>query len=164
MLAIENAGLPAFQRFGGNTAYVEGWALYTESLGPKLGLFTDPYQLYGHYNDEMLRAMRLVVDTGIHALGWGRDQAIDYMLANSAMSRTDATAEVERYIAIPGQALSYKLGQLAISRLRAEAEKALGKDFDPREFHSQVLDSGALPLSVLEDKIRGWLTARAGKR
>ena len=112
MLAIENAALPPFQRFGGNTAYVEGWALYTESLGPTFGLFTDPYQLYGHYNDEMLRAMRLVVDTGIHALGWGRDQAIAYMLDNSAMSRTDATAEVERYIAIPGQALAYKLGQL----------------------------------------------------
>lgn len=164
MLAIENAALPAFQRFGGNTAYAEGWALYAESLGPKLGLFTDPYQLYGHYNDEMLRAMRLVVDTGIHALSWGRDQAIAYMLENSAMSRTDATAEVERYIAMPAQALAYKLGQLAISRLRAEAEKTLGAQFDPREFHSQVLDSGALPLSVLEDKIRAWLTARVGKR
>jgi uncharacterized protein (DUF885 family) len=161
MLAIEDAHLPAFQRFGGNTAYVEGWALYTESLGPKFGLFTDPYQLYGHYNDELLRAMRLVVDTGIHALGWSRDQAIDYMLGNSAMSRADATAEVERYIAIPGQALSYKLGQLTISRLRADAEQALGKDFDPREFHSQVLDSGALPLSVLEDKIHDWLTRKA---
>lgn len=161
MLAIENAALPAFQRFGGNTAYAEGWALYAESLGPKLGQFTDPYQLYGHYNDEMLRAMRLVVDTGIHALGWGRDQAIAYMLENSAMSRTDATAEVERYIAMPAQALAYKLGQLAISRLRAEAEKTLGAQFDPREFHSQVLDSGALPLSVLEDKIRAWLAAKA---
>ena len=163
MLAIENAALPAFQRFGGNTAYVEGWALYTESLGPKLGLFTDPYQLYGHYNDEMLRAMRLVVDTGIHALGWGRDQAIAYMLDNSAMSLTDATAEVERYIAIPSQALAYKLGQLTISRLRADAERALGEAFDPREFHSQVLDSGALPLSVLEAKIRDWLAARAAR-
>ncbi|MCP5327121.1 MAG: DUF885 domain-containing protein [Sinobacteraceae bacterium] len=156
MLAIENAALPPFQRFGGNTAYVEGWALYTESLGATFGLFTDPYQLYGHYNDEMLRAMRLVVDTGIHALGWSRDQAIAYMLDNSAMSRTDATAEVERYIAMPAQALAYKLGQLTISRLRSEAEQALGARFDPREFHSQVLDSGALPLSVLEDKIHDW--------
>ena len=166
MLAVEDARLPAFQRFGGNTAYVEGWALYTETLGDKLGLFTDPYQLYGHYNDEMLRAMRLVVDTGIHALGWSRDQSIDYMLANSAMSKTDATAEVERYIAIPGQALAYKLGQLTISRLRADAEQALGKDFDPREFHAQVLDSGALPLSVLEDKIHAWLAdrTRGGQR
>jgi uncharacterized protein (DUF885 family) len=114
----------------------------------------------------MLRAMRLVVDTGIHALGWSRDQSIDYMLANSAMSKTDATAEVERYIAIPGQALAYKLGQLTISRLREDAEQALGKDFDPREFHAQVLDSGALPLSVLEDKIHAWLAdrTRGGQR
>ncbi|MCU0759824.1 MAG: DUF885 domain-containing protein [Steroidobacteraceae bacterium] len=160
MLSVENAALPPFQRFDGNTAYVEGWALYAEQLGPRLGLFTDPYQLYGHYNDELIRAMRLVVDTGIHALGWSRDQSIDYMLENSAMSRTDATAEVERYIAIPAQALAYKLGQLTISRLRAESEQALGEDFDPREFHSQVLDSGALPLSVLEDKIHAWLAAR----
>jgi uncharacterized protein (DUF885 family) len=160
MLSVENAALPPFQRFGGNTAYVEGWALYAEQLGPRFDLFTDPYQLYGHYNDELLRAMRLVVDTGIHALGWGRDQSIDYMLGNSAMSRTDATAEVERYIAIPAQALAYKLGQLTISRLREESEKALGRSFDPREFHSQVLDSGALPLSVLEDKIHAWLAAR----
>lgn len=161
MLAIENAALPPFQRFGGNTAYVEGWALYTESLGPTFGLFTDPYQLYGHYNDEMLRAMRLVVDTGIHALGWSREQAIAYMLDNSAMSRTDATAEVERYIAIPGQALAYKLGQLTIRRLRTAAEQALGPKFDPREFHSQVLDSGALPLEVLERKIRDWIAAQS---
>ena len=168
MLAIENAALPPFQRFGGNTAYVEGWALYTESLGPTFGLFTDPYQLYGHYNDEMLRAMRLVVDTGIHALGWSRDRAIAYMLDNSAMSRTDATAEVERYIAIPGQALAYKLGQLTIRRLRTEAEKALGPKFDPREFHGQVLDSGALPLAVLERKIHDWMpgvrSRRGGRR
>ncbi len=159
MLAYENAALPASQRFGGNTGYVEGWALYAESLGPGFGLFADPYQLYGHYNDEMLRAMRLVVDTGIHALGWSRDRAIDYMLENSAMSRTDATAEVERYIAIPGQALAYKLGQLTIRRLRTEAEAALGPRFDPREFHGQVLDSGALPLAVLERKIRDWIAA-----
>jgi uncharacterized protein (DUF885 family) len=159
MLAIENAALPPFQRFGGNTAYVEGWALYAESLGPTFGLFTDPYQLYGHYNDEMLRAMRLVVDTGIHALDWSRDQAIAYMLDNSAMSHTDATAEVERYIAIPGQALAYKLGQLTIRRLRTAAEQALGPRFDPRDFHSQVLDSGALPLAVLERKIRDWIAA-----
>ena len=157
MLAIENAALPAFQRFGGNTAYVEGWALYTESLGPKLGLFTDPYQLYGHYNDEMLRAMRLVVDTGIHALGWGRDQAIDYMLANSGMGRTDAEAEVDRYVAIPAQALSYKIGALTIQNLRSEAETALGARFDIRDFHEQVLGSGALPLPILEAKVRGWI-------
>ncbi len=155
-LAQENTSLPAFQRFGGNTAYVEGWALYAESLGSELGMYTDPYQLYGHLNDEMLRAMRLVVDTGIHAEDWTRDQAIAYMLDNSAMGRTDATAEVERYIANPGQALAYKVGQLTIRRLRTQAEQTLGPRFDVRAFHAQVLDSGALPMTVLEAKIDAW--------
>jgi uncharacterized protein (DUF885 family) len=158
-LAQENTALPAFQRFGGNTAYVEGWALYSESLGPALGMFGDPYQLYGHLNDEMLRAMRLVVDTGLHSKGWSRDQAITYMLDNSAMSRTDATIEVERYIAIPSQALAYKIGALTIQRLRTKAEGALGTKFDPREFHAQVLGSGALPMAVLEAKIDRWIEA-----
>ena len=161
-LAQENASLPAFQRFGGNTAYVEGWALYAESLGYELGFYTDPYQNYGHLDDEMLRAMRLVVDTGIHSKGWDRDQAIKYMLDNSAMSNTDATAEVERYIAIPTQALAYKVGQLTIRRLRTKAEKALGPKFDVRRFHAQVLMSGALPMSVLEKKIDDWI-ARGGQ-
>jgi uncharacterized protein (DUF885 family) len=159
-LAQENARLPAFQRFGGNTAFAEGWALYAESLGYELGFFTDPYQNYGHFNDEILRAMRLVVDTGLHAKGWTRDQSIKYMLDNSAMSPTDATAEVERYIAIPGQALAYKIGQLTISRLRTEAEKALGPKFDIREFHAQVLMTGALPMAVLEAKIHDWIERR----
>jgi uncharacterized protein (DUF885 family) len=159
-LAQENARLPAFQRFGGNTAFAEGWALYAESLGYELGFFTDPYQNYGHLNDEILRAMRLVVDTGIHAKGWSRDQSIKYMLDNSAMSPTDATAEVERYIAIPGQALAYKVGQLTIRRLRTRAEQALGPKFDVREFHAQVLMSGALPMAVLEAKIDAWIAAR----
>jgi len=159
-LAQENMSLPAFQRFGGNTAYVEGWALYSESLGYELGFFTDPYQNYGHLNDEILRAMRLVVDTGIHAKGWSRDQAIQYMLDNSAMSRTDAVAEVERYIAIPGQALAYKVGQLTIRRLRTRAEQALGPKFDIREFHARVLMSGALPMAVLERKIDDWIAAK----
>jgi uncharacterized protein (DUF885 family) len=156
-LAQENTALPAFQRFGGNTAYVEGWALYSESLGTELGMYTDPYQLYGHLNDEILRAMRLVVDTGIHSLSWSRDTAIAYMLDNSAMGRTDATAEVERYIAIPSQALAYKVGQLTIRRLRTKAEKDLGPQFDIRAFHAQVLDSGALPMTVLERKINDWI-------
>jgi uncharacterized protein (DUF885 family) len=156
-LAQENESLPPFQRFGGNTAYIEGWALYAESLGPELGLFTDPYALQGHYDDEMLRAVRLVVDTGLHAKGWSRDQAVDYMLENSATSRTEAIAEVERYIAYPGQALAYKLGALTIRRLRTEAEAALGPKFDVRAFHAQVLEDGALPLSVLEAKIQGWI-------
>jgi uncharacterized protein (DUF885 family) len=156
-LAQENIALPAFQRFGGNTAYVEGWALYSESLGYELGFYTDPYQNYGHLNDEILRAMRLVVDTGIHNEGWGRDKAIAYMLDNSAMSKTDATAEVERYIAIPSQALAYKVGQLTIRRLRTKAETELGPKFDVRAFHAQVLMSGALPMKVLETKINNWM-------
>lgn len=159
-LAQENTSLPDFQRFGGNTAYVEGWALYSESLGEELGMFTDPYQLYGRLNDEILRAMRLVVDTGIHSQGWSRERAIDYMLANSAMSRTDVVAEVERYIAIPGQALAYKVGELTIRRLRNKAQAELGTKFDVREFHSQVLMSGALPMPVLESKIDRWIAAK----
>ncbi len=162
-LAQENESLPAFQRFGGNTAFVEGWALYAESLGPELGMFSDPYQLMGRYNDEMLRAMRLVVDTGLHAKGWGRDRAIEYMLANSSMSRTDATIEVERYIAIPSQALAYKTGQLTISRLRAKAEAALGRKFDIKGFHREVLMTGALPLAVLEAKIDRWIAAERAR-
>ncbi|MEG3090112.1 DUF885 domain-containing protein [Sphingomonas sp. PB1R3] len=158
-LAQENTTLPAFMRFGGNTAYAEGWALYAETLWPELGMETDPYQRMGGLNDEMLRAMRLVVDTGIHAKGWTRDQAIEYMLANSPMARTDATAEVERYIAIPGQALAYKIGQLTISRLKAKAKAELGAKFDPRRFHAEVLDTGALPMPVLEKKIADWIVA-----
>ncbi len=156
-LAQENESLPAFMRFGGNTAYVEGWALYAETLWPELGMETDPYQRMGGLNDEMLRAMRLVVDTGIHTKDWTRDQAIDYMLSHSPMARTDATAEVERYIAIPGQALAYKIGQLTISRLKADAEAKLGERFDARAFHAQVLDTGALPMPVLEAKIGDWV-------
>lgn len=160
-LAQEDESLPPFQRYGGNTAYVEGWALYAESLGSELGFYTDPYQLFGHLDDEMLRAMRLVVDTGIHTKGWTRDQAIKYMLDNSSMGETDAKNEVERYIAIPGQALAYKIGQLTIRRLRTKAEQALGLKFDPREFHAQILGSGALPMAVLEGKIDSWIMSKA---
>ena len=158
-IAQENEKLPAFMRFGGNTAYVEGWALYSETLGYEMGLFKDPYQRFGTLSDEMLRAMRLVVDTGIHSKGWTREQAIDYMLANSDMGKTDATAEVERYIAIPSQALAYKIGALTIQRLKDKAKKELGKTFDVREFHNQVLNTGALPLTVLETKIDAWIAA-----
>ena len=158
-IAQENEALPAFVRFGGNTAYVEGWALYSETLGYEMGLFSDPYQRFGTLSDEMLRAMRLVVDTGIHSKGWTREQAIDYMLANSDMGKTDATAEVERYIAIPSQALAYKIGALTIQRLKAKAKTALGDKFDVREFHNQVLNTGALPLTVLEKKIDDWIAA-----
>jgi uncharacterized protein (DUF885 family) len=158
-LAQENEALPAFMRFGGNTAYVEGWALYAETLGYDMGFYKDPYQRFGTLSDEMLRAMRLVVDTGIHSKGWTRDQAISYMLSNSDMGRTDATAEVERYIAIPSQALAYKLGALTIQRLRTKAQTELGPKFDIRAFHDQVLNTGALPLAVLEQKIDRWIAA-----
>jgi uncharacterized protein (DUF885 family) len=147
-------------RFGGNTAYVEGWALYAESLGYPMGMYTDPYQRFGNLNDEMLRAMRLVVDTGIHSKGWTRDQSIKYMLDNSGESVTDATAEVERYIAIPSQALAYKIGQLKISQLRDKAKAALGPRFDIRDYHAQVLDTGALPLPILEKKIDSWIAGK----
>jgi uncharacterized protein (DUF885 family) len=161
-LAQENKALPNFMRFGGNTAYIEGWALYSETLGYPMGFYKDPAQHFGTLNDEMLRAMRLVVDTGIHSKGWTREQGIQYFLTHSGESKTDATAEVERYIAIPGQALAYKLGQLTISRLRDEAKAALGPKFDIREFHKQVLDTGALPLQVLEEKIHDWIRSKGG--
>ena len=162
-LAQENKALPNFMRFGGNTAYVEGWALYAETLGYDMGFYKDPYQRFGTLNDEMLRAMRLVVDTGIHAKGWTRDQSIAYMLSHSGESRTDATAEIERYIAIPSQAVAYKIGSLTIQRLRKKAQDELGPKFDIREFHAEVLGSGALPLAILEEKIDKWIAAkRAG--
>ena len=159
-IAQEVAGLPKFRRF--NTfyvAYVEGWALYAESLGKELGMFTDPYQWYGRLSDEQLRAMRLVVDTGLHAKGWSRQRAIDYMLANSSMVESDVVAEVERYIVNPGQALGYKIGQLEISRLRREAEAALGARFDVRAFHRLLLTSGQLPMRVLRTQVEAWVAA-----
>ncbi len=157
----ELEGVPRFRRFGGDyTAYVEGWALYAESLGRELGLFTDPYQWYGRLNDEQLRAMRLVVDTGLHAKGWTREQAIKFMLDNSTMAESDVVSEVERYIAWPGQALGYKVGDLRIQGLRHKAEQALGPRFDLRDFHREVLSDGAVPMDVLEAKVDRWIAAR----
>ena len=130
-----------------------------ESLGKELGVFTDPYQWYGRLSDEQLRAMRLVVDTGLHHFGWTRQQAIDYMLANSSMAESDVVAEVERYIVIPGQALAYKVGKRVIRELREEAERELGDRFDVRAFHREVLTDGALPMDVLQGKIRAWIAA-----
>jgi uncharacterized protein (DUF885 family) len=170
-LAIENPDLPRFRRFGSDdafsalpdisTAYVEGWGLYAESLGDELGLYTDPYQKLGNLFAESWRAARLVVDTGMHAKGWSRDQAIDFMLAHTAAGRTDVVAEIERYIAWPGQALAYKTGQMKIRELRERASRQLGARFDVREFHAQILADGALPLAVLEAKIDRWIKARA---
>lgn len=156
-LAQEQTQLPKYRRFANFTAFAEGWALYAESIGKEMGLFTDPLQYYGRLSDELLRAMRLVMDTGLHAKGWSREKAIEYMMDNSSMAESDVIAEVERYMAIPGQALSYKIGQFRISGLRRWAEKQLGNKFDIREFHNQVLLSGALPLSVLDAKIKRWV-------
>jgi uncharacterized protein (DUF885 family) len=159
-LQQELDGVPAFRRFGTFTAYVEGWGLYAESLGRELGVYTDPYMYFGYLQNELWRAIRLVVDTGLHAKGWSRQQVIDYMLANSAESETQAIAEAERYMAIPGQATAYKIGELRIRALRTKAEAALGEAFDIRNFHAQVLKDGAVPLDVLDAKIERWIAAQ----
>ncbi len=155
--AHELAQLPVFRRVAGPNAYVEGWALYSEGLGGELGLYTDPASRYGQLRMEIFRAGRLVVDTGIHALGWTRAQAIAYMVDNTGIAREDATAEVDRYFAWPGQALGYKLGQMKILELRRNARAALGERFDLRAFHQEVLDHGALPLPVLDRVIQDWV-------
>ncbi len=156
----ELKGVPAFRRFGGDTAYVEGWALYTESLGKELGVYKDPYMYFGKLQGELWRAVRLVVDTGLHNQDWTRDQVIKYMRDNSAVTETDAIAEAERYMAIPGQALAYKVGQMKIRELRTRAEVALGDKFDVREFHDQILKDGSLPMSVLDSKIDRWIASK----
>jgi uncharacterized protein (DUF885 family) len=156
-LQYENEELPKFRRFLWYGAYGEGWALYTESLGKELGLYTDPYQYFGNLGDEMHRAIRLVVDVGIHTKGWTREQAIKYMLDNEAISEQAAIAEIERYMAIPAQALSYKIGQLKILELRKKASEALGDQFNLALFHDEVLKYGCLPLDVLESIIEEWI-------
>jgi len=161
-LARENEALPPILRFGSSTAYSEGWGLYAESLGRDLGMFTDPLQWFGHLDMEMLRAVRLVVDTGLHAKNWQRQRAIDYMLANTSMAPKDVAVEIDRYIASPGQACSYKVGEIRIAVLRERARKALGKRFDIRDYHDQVLGTGALPMAVLEAKIERWIAAGGG--
>jgi uncharacterized protein (DUF885 family) len=156
-VAQEVEDLPAFRRFGGYTAYNEGWGLYAESLGKELGMYTDPLQYFGSLFGDIWRANRLVVDTGMHALGWSREEAIEYMAANSPITDTDVVAEVERYIAMPSQALAYKIGQLKIRELRNKAEEALGDKFDVRAYHDLVLTNGALPLFVLEAEVDRWI-------
>jgi uncharacterized protein (DUF885 family) len=153
----ELTDIPKFRRFGGETAYAEGWGLYSETIGKELGVLKDPYMYFGELQNELWRAIRLVVDTGFHSKGWTREQVIAYMLENSAASETDAVSEAERYMAIPGQALAYKTGQMKITELRARAEKALGDKFDIKAFHDEVLKDGAVPLSVLETKIDRWI-------
>ena len=158
-LQREQKDLPKFRRFGGYTAYSEGWGLYAESLGSELGLYVDPYQYFGMLEGELFRAIRLVVDTGLHSKGWTREQVLDYIEENSATSEARRVSETERYIAIPGQALAYKVGNLRIRAARKRAEKALGANFDVRKFHEQVLMTGALPLEVLDAKIDRWIAA-----
>ena len=156
-LAQEMGALPEFRRNGGYTAFVEGWGLYSESLGDELGLYTDPYMKFGQLTYEMWRAVRLVVDTGMHSLGWTREQAIEFFKSNSSKSEHDIVVEIDRYIVWPGQALAYKLGELKLKELRAYATKELGPKFDVRLFHDEVLRNGAIPLSVLDEHIRAWV-------
>ena len=159
-LQQESTILPDFRKFNWFGAYGEGWALYTESLGKELGLYQDPYQYFGMLSNEMHRAIRLVVDTGLHSKGWTREQAIKYSLANEAESEASIIPEIERYMAIPGQALSYKIGQLKIMELRKKAETKMGAKFDIRKFHEKVLESGVMPLALLEKKINEWIEGK----
>ncbi len=156
-IAQELTGLPEFRKNSSYTAYVEGWALYAESLGGRMGFYQDPYSKFGQLTYEMWRAVRLVVDTGIHSMGWTRQQAIDFFLKNTAKTPQDITVEVDRYIVWPGQALGYKIGELKLQELRASAESTLGSAFDIRAFHDEVLASGAVPLDVVEARVRAWV-------
>ncbi|HJX30200.1 MAG TPA: DUF885 domain-containing protein [Thermoanaerobaculia bacterium] len=159
-LAQEIEGIPTWRRYDDYTVYVEGWGLYAESLGEEMGFYQDPYSKFGQLTYEMWRAVRLVVDTGIHSMGWSRQQAIDYFKANAGKTEHDIIVEIDRYIVTPGQALAYKLGELKIKELRAFAEKELGAKFDVRAFHDEVLGRGALPLDLLEKNVRGWVAGR----
>jgi uncharacterized protein (DUF885 family) len=161
-LAQEMPGQPMFRRQGGFTAFVEGWGLYAERLGYDMGLYTDPYDRMGQLAYDMWRAVRLVVDTGLHSKGWSRQQAIDYFAANAPKAELDIANEIDRYISTPGQALAYKIGQLKISELRARAESILGDQFDLRAFHDALLADGALPLSVLEERMDAWIATQGG--
>jgi uncharacterized protein (DUF885 family) len=161
-LQRELTELPRFRRFSGETAYNEGWGLYAESLGKELGVYAEPAMYYGALEAELWRAIRLVTDTGIHAKGWTRKKVLDYMYANSAVEPTRAIAEAERFMAIPGQALAYKIGQLKIRELRSRAEKELGPRFDVRAFHTEVLKDGSVPLAILESKVDRWIGERKG--
>ncbi|MBI3543716.1 MAG: DUF885 domain-containing protein, partial [Deltaproteobacteria bacterium] len=158
-LAQEMERMPDFRRFGGYTAFVEGWGLYAESLGYDLGLYEDPYSKFGQLTYEMWRAVRLVVDTGMHSLGWSREKAIQFFKDNARKTEHDIVVEIDRYIVWHGQALAYKIGQLKIKELRERAKKQLGDRFDVRRFHDVVLGQGALPLDTLEGIVTDWMTS-----
>ena len=160
-LAQELSDLPAFRQHAGYTAFVEGWAFYSERLGKEVGRYQDPYSEYGRLENEMWRDIRLVVDTGVHAKHWSRDQMVDYFHHYTAMDEPNIQTEVDRYIGWPAQALAYKLGQLEILRLREEARQKLGEKFDLRAFHDEVLDSGPLPLNVLHSQVEAWIAEQA---
>lgn len=160
-LALEIEGVPEFRKHGGFTAFVEGWGLYAESLGEEMGFYRDPYSKFGQLTYEMWRACRLVVDTGMHTLGWSRKKAIDFMKKNTAKTEHDIEVEIDRYIAWPGQALAYKIGELKIKELRKMAKESLGADFDIREFHDIVLGNGAVPLDILEQRVRDYMDTKA---
>jgi prolyl oligopeptidase len=159
-LQMELGELPEFRRYSGFTAFTEGWGLYSESLGYDLGLYTDPYSRFGALTYEMWRAVRLVVDTGMHYKGWSRQQAIDFFKENAAKTELDIVNEIDRYISWPGQALAYKIGQLKILELRKKAEQQLGDRFDIRAFHDEILGGGALPLEILETRMDRWLASQ----
>jgi uncharacterized protein (DUF885 family) len=156
--------LPPFRQQGNYTAFAEGWALYSERLGKEVGFYQDPYSDYGRLQDEMLRAIRLVVDTGFHYKHWTRDQVVRFFHDHSGIDEVDVQSETDRYIVWPGQALAYKIGQLKILELREKAKKELGPKFDIRKFHDQVLGAGALPLDVLQEQIEGWIKAEKGMK
>jgi uncharacterized protein (DUF885 family) len=157
MIADELQSLPEFRKHSSYTAFVEGWALYSESLGEEMGFYHDPYSKFGQLTYEMWRAVRLVVDTGLHSMGWTRDRAIDFFRTNAAKTDQDIIVEVDRYIVWPGQALGYKMGQLKIRELRTNAERELGERFNIRQFHDVVLGQGAVPLDVLEQQAKAWM-------